>query len=175
MEKIIEWCNLNNGFLTAILSMVGLLLSLTAIVVSVRTALLPFKKKIKISSFVSIAFSKNELTGEVHSEVVGLCVNAANMGFRNANLVYLGILVKDSSLHNRTQKLIKICDEITGTGIITPTEIKSETYSKTDLQYTLSKVKPHAKVLLYATDTEGKQYRKHLGTAASILKKLSAV
>ena len=97
MEKIIEWCNLNNGFLTAILSMVGLLLSLTAIVVSVRTALLPFKKKIKISSFVSIAFSKNELTGEVHREVVGLCVNAANVGFRNANLVYLGILVKDSS------------------------------------------------------------------------------
>ena len=99
MEKIIEWCNLNNGFLTAILSMVGLLLSLTAIVVSVRTALLPFKKKIKISSFVSIAFSKNELTGEVHSEVVGLCVNAANVGFRNANLVYLGILVR------HTQKL----------------------------------------------------------------------
>lgn len=175
MEKIIEWCNLNNGFLTAILSMVGLLLSLTAIVVSVRTALLPFKKKIKISSSVTITFSKNELTGEAHSEIVGLCVNAANLGFRNANLVYLGILVKDRSLHNGAQKLIKIRDEVTGTGIITPTEIKSETYSKTDLQYALSSVKPYAKVLLYATDTESKQYRRRLGTAASVLKKLSEV
>ena len=77
MEKIIEWCNLNNGFLTAILSMVGLLLSLTAIVVSVRTALLPFKKKIKISSFVSIAFSKN---GNVKKCAVGKHPKSEKLG-----------------------------------------------------------------------------------------------
>ena len=36
--NIIRWCNENNGFLTAILSLIGLVLSVTAIVVSIRTA-----------------------------------------------------------------------------------------------------------------------------------------
>ena len=38
MELIINWCNDNNGFITAILSAIGLLLSVIAIVVSIRTA-----------------------------------------------------------------------------------------------------------------------------------------
>ena len=43
--KYIQWCNENNGFLTAILSITSLLLSVTAIVVSIMTARLPYKKK----------------------------------------------------------------------------------------------------------------------------------
>lgn len=39
--KYIQWCNENNGFLTAILSITSLLLSVTAIVVSIMTARLP--------------------------------------------------------------------------------------------------------------------------------------
>ena len=47
--NIIRWCNENNGFLTAILSLIGLVLSVTAIVVSIRTARLPYKKKLMLS------------------------------------------------------------------------------------------------------------------------------
>lgn len=46
--NIIRWCNENNGFLTAILSLIGLVLSVTAIVVSIRTARLPYKKKLML-------------------------------------------------------------------------------------------------------------------------------
>lgn len=48
--NIIRWCNENNGFLTAILSLIGLVLSVTAIVVSIRTARLPYKKKLMLAA-----------------------------------------------------------------------------------------------------------------------------
>ena len=48
--NIIRWCNENNGFLTAILSLIGLVLSVIAIVVSIRTARL-CEKRILTPSF----------------------------------------------------------------------------------------------------------------------------
>ena len=48
--NFIQWCDDDNGFLTAILSLIGLILSATAIVVSIRTARLPYKKRIMLSS-----------------------------------------------------------------------------------------------------------------------------
>ena len=51
--NIIQWCNENNGFLTAILSLIGLVLSVPAIVVSLRTARLPYKKKLMLGSYMS--------------------------------------------------------------------------------------------------------------------------
>ena len=55
--NIIRWCNENNGFLTAILSLIGLVLSVTAIVVSIRTARLPYKKKLMLGSYMSVGTS----------------------------------------------------------------------------------------------------------------------
>lgn len=52
--NIIRWCNENNGFLTAILSLIGLVLSVTAIVVSIRTARLPYKKKLMLGSYTKL-------------------------------------------------------------------------------------------------------------------------
>ncbi len=46
MELIINWCNDNNGFTTALLSAIGLVLSVIAVIVSIRTAMLPFKKNL---------------------------------------------------------------------------------------------------------------------------------
>lgn len=56
--NIIRWCNENNGFLTAILSLIGLVLSVTAIVVSIRTARLPYKKKLMLGSYMSVGASR---------------------------------------------------------------------------------------------------------------------
>ena len=56
--NIIQWCNENNGFLTAILSLIGLVLSVTAIVVSIRTARLPYKKKLMLGSYMSANLRK---------------------------------------------------------------------------------------------------------------------
>ena len=174
MTEIINWCNLNNGFLTAVLSVIGLLLSVLAIIVSIKTARLPYKKKIKLSSSIDIAFSKNMLTGETTSEIVGVSVNASNVGSRNINITYLGIMVKDKTLGKNPQKMTKIKDEITGTGILSPTEVKTEAFKKTDLIYHLSKLKHKAKLSICVQDSEGTEYKKKMGTAENLLKSLSA-
>lgn len=48
MNDIIIWCDDNYGFLAAILSSVGLLVSVIAIVVSIKTAHLPYKKILQL-------------------------------------------------------------------------------------------------------------------------------
>lgn len=55
IEEIITWCNSNNGFATILLSALTLLVSIIAIIVSIRTARLPYKKKLIVSggSFIS--------------------------------------------------------------------------------------------------------------------------
>lgn len=174
MTEIINWCNINNGFLTAVLSVIGLLLSVLAIVISIKTARLPYKKKVKLSSSIDIAFSKDMITGETTSEITGISVNASNVGSRNINITYLGIMVKDKTLNKKTQKMTKIKDEITGTGILSPTEVKTEVFKKADLIYNLSKLENKAKISIYVNDSEGTEYKKKLGTAENLLKSLSA-
>ncbi len=172
MEIIINWCNGNNGFITAILSVIGLLLSVIAIVVSIRTARLPFKKKIKLTSSVNLDFSKKNITGEVLSNIMGISVNAANTGSRNVFITYLGLYVKDKKSNCDKQKMTKIKDEITGTGMIAPAEIKTELYKKDDLLYSLSLLSENARIYLYARDTEGTEYFKSVGNAKNMIKNL---
>lgn len=45
IEEIITWCNSNNGFATILLSALTLLVSIIAIIVSIRTARLPYNYK----------------------------------------------------------------------------------------------------------------------------------
>lgn len=170
---IIEWCNLNSGFLTGVFSLLTLVVSVIAIVVSIHTAKLPYKKKIKLSSSVDIAFFQNPATGEAGSQIIGISVNAANVGSRNINITYLGISVKDKSLHNGQEKMTKIRDEITGTGIIAPTEVKTEMFKKADLIFALSKLSKKARLYLYARDTEGKEYFQKAGYAHRMIEQLS--
>lgn len=162
MTKIIVWCNENNGFLTAILSVIGLLISTIAVVVSIRTAKLPFRKKLKLSSSTDIIFSQHS-SGEVSSEVASITVSAANVGFRNVCITYLGLLVDDgTALHSHKQKMAKVRDEITGTGLILPSEVKTETFKRIDLFYALSRMNQSAKVYLCAQDTEGAEHTKKI-------------
>lgn len=171
--SIIEWCNINNGFITGILSLLTLIVSIIAIIVSIRTAKLPYKKKLKLSSSLDIAFSKNPATGESVSQIMGISVNVSNVGSRNVNISYLGISVKDKSLYNGKEKLTKIKDEVTGNGIIAPTEVKTEFFKKNDLIYVLSKLGKKAKLYLYARDTEGKEYYQKAGYAYKMVDQLS--
>ena len=169
---LIEWCNTNNGFLTALLSFLTLVVSVIAIVVSIRTAKLPYNKKLSLSSSLDIAFMQNPITGETGSGILGISVNAANVGARNVNITYLGISVKDKALSGGQQKLTKIRDEITGTGIIAPTEVKTEMFNKIDLIGVLSKLGEGARVYLYARDTEGEEYYQKAGRACKLVEQL---
>lgn len=54
--EIIEWCNNNQGFISAILSLLTLIVSIIAIIISIVTSRLPFKKKLLLTcgSFIGI-------------------------------------------------------------------------------------------------------------------------
>lgn len=172
---IIEWCNLNNGFLSGILSLLTIIVGVIAIAVSIHTAKLPYKKKLKLSSSFDIALLANSITRGSSSEIIGISVNAANVGSRNVNISYLGILIKDKSLHNGNLKLAKLNEPMTGTGIIAPSEVKTESFRKSDLVSTLSTFGRKTKVFLYARDTEGEEYKKKLGYAHDFVEQLSVV
>ena len=90
MSDIINWCNTNNGFLTGILSIVGLLLSTIAIVVSIRTARLPYRKKIKLGSSALFGVIGSMLS----PGVIGFEASATNVGNRTINLTYIGYTIK---------------------------------------------------------------------------------
>lgn len=47
----IDWCNNNEGFATILLAILTLIVSIIAIIVSIKTAKLPFRKKIDIQVF----------------------------------------------------------------------------------------------------------------------------
>lgn len=173
MESIIEWCNINNGFLTAIMSLVGLIISTIAIIVSIKTARLPYKKKILITHSIDIGFYSNPMLEQTGTDIVGMSVNATNVGARNVNITYLGISVKDRSLTGGQNKMTKIRDKITGTGVVPPTEIKTEFYKKEDIILALTKINGNAKVFLYVRDSEGQEYIKRIGNAKNIIKTLS--
>jgi conserved domain protein len=173
LNYIIEWCNTNTGFLTAILSIFSLLVSTIAIVVSVETARLPYNKKVLLSFSTDIGFFTNPTTGQLNSEIVGMSVNATNVGFRCVNITYLGISFKDKFLLCKQNKILKIRDERTGIGLIAPSEIKTESFKKDDLIFALSKPNSSAKVFLYAIDSEGQAYSKKIGRASDIVKSLS--
>ncbi len=173
MKCIIEWCNTNTGFLTAILSAIGLLVSTIAVIVSIKTARLPYKKKILLSCSTDIGIFSSIITGQSSSKIVGMSVNATNVGSRNVNITYLGISVKDKSLQGKQNKITKIRDEITGTGLMAPTEIKTEFFNKDDLIISLGNLGNNAKVYLYAHDSEGQVYMKKMGRADNIIRALS--
>lgn len=89
--KYIQWCNENNGFLTAILSITSLLLSVTAIVISIMTARLPYKKKILLASSLTLGMTFQ--TKESVS-VMGMAASATNVGNRPIGIRYLGYAIK---------------------------------------------------------------------------------
>lgn len=43
--NVIEWCNNNSGFVSAVLSVVGIMISVIAVVISIHTARIPYVKK----------------------------------------------------------------------------------------------------------------------------------
>lgn len=55
MENIIIWCNTNQGFISAILSITTICISVVAVITSKRIGKLPYKKKFKaIASYYKV-------------------------------------------------------------------------------------------------------------------------
>lgn len=162
----IEWCNNNNGFLTALLSLIGLTVSVIAVIVSIRTARLPYKKKLKLAATTNFIFVQDMLSLKVSSNISGISVHVTNLGSRMVNLIYLGLAVRDNN--GSIALLNKINENMEGVGIINPTEIHSTSYPINDLLDSLKKLPIKTVIYLYATDSEGKIYRKKYGISVKI-------
>lgn len=105
--NIIQWCNENNGFLTAILSLIGLVLSVTAIVISVRTARLPYKKKLMLGSYMPLGASMIPGVG-AETQILGMSASATNIGNRTVNITYLGYAIKKDGRYNIIYHILSI-------------------------------------------------------------------
>lgn len=171
MEEIIKWCNENNGFLTGLLSLLTVIVSIIAIVVSIKTARMPYKKSIVLTSTTNFLIGQNNFSGQVVSQFSGVSVNAANVGNRNIHLVYLGLgIIKDG----RMQKMQTIDRDLGGKGMLVPTDVVTVEYSPREL-LSFGQMDSKVKIYCLAIDSEGKQYKKFYGKVGKVFANLSDI
>lgn len=166
--SVIQWCNDNNGFLTAILSLIGLILSVTAIVVSIRTARLPYKKKLLLGSSILLEVSHIPLRG-TETSLMGLSSTATNIGNRTISLTYLGFAIKKGQ---EFSKMYPIDRPFDSRETLEPSEMHDVQFSRAEIIKGLSREDQNTKVYAYASDTEGTEYKKRIGTVGKVIASL---
>lgn len=165
----IQWCNDNNGFLTAVLSIIGLMLSIIAIAVSIRTARLPYKKRILLGSSLLLGTSVN--SGEqISSSILGIAASATNIGNRTVNLTYLGYAIKRDGRFNL---LYPIDRKFESKASLTPSEMFESQFYTDELLIRFSRENRDIKLFVFAKDSEGKEYKRKAGNIGKLLDKLS--
>lgn len=144
LTNIIQWCNENVGFATIVLSVLTLLVSIIAVIVSIRTARLPYKKSIKIE-----AGSYINIKGESGLHVTAIC--CGNMDF---TINSMGFIAKDNMLianlfsNNKYPVTLKNGEQIT------------EHFS--DEADAIQILKSSRKIIAYVQDSENRMYRKRV-------------
>ena len=94
LNNFIIWCNENQGFVSALLAAAALSLSVIAVIVSVRTARLAFKKKIAVCYYTNIKLGPQK-------GIDSFSVEATNIGNRAVRVTFIGVGVKK---HGKWQK-----------------------------------------------------------------------
>ena len=155
MGNIVNWCNENNGFVTAILAFLSLFISVIAVYVSIVTARLPYKKKIKITCDRYFIVPHGE---------IGINVGAVNIGQMPVHVSMMGLWVAKNQIFqpnklNECQKLINHAENaqilLTLNGV-----------QKTILEMNLKK---NQKIYAYMRDTEGTTYKQYFSTVEKVL------
>ena len=154
MAEVIAWCNVNVGFVSLVLSAFTLLVSIIAILVSLHTARLPYKKKVMVKTGTYISANGS-----------GLHITATNVGNRSIKIKTIGFLVNDYLYIN--QKTIFDSQIILAQG-----ETTSQYFDEDELKRTLIRlgVSPKTKIKAYVEDTEDTKYKKKLMKAEKMLK-----
>ena len=150
---LIEWCNNNIGFASLMLSVLTLFVSILAVFVAIRTAQLPYKKKIMLSigNFVSM-------------DSEGIYVSITNVGNRKVKIKKFGLLIGEKyyfekdNIHKGDFELNQ-CDEV------------SNYFQEYELKQCVieNKTDTGKMVFAYAEDTEGKKYKKRIGKLSRII------
>lgn len=160
MSEIINWCNNNDGFVSAILALLSICLSVLAIVVSINVAKLPYKKKVRVShSFNWGVTHTNSLVG------IGISIFCLNVGNRMVKTDFVGLAFYKEG---RLQKLYAFDRDLDCKKEIITSQSVEVTYSIYELKRIGQQV---GDVTLYAAsiDVEGTITAKKFGTVENIL------
>lgn len=151
--SFVEWCNANSGFTSAILSIVGLTLSVIAIVISIYTAKLPYKKRL----LINIAGA-----GIIEEDEMGHVLEITNLGNRPVYIVKMGFMVGEIAT-DRIKDIELIKDPLL------PKQSISTFYSLDDL-VALVHNSSGKKIYGFVEDSERKRYKKYLMRVSELQK-----
>lgn len=142
IADIIKWCNENEGFATILLSFGTLIVSIIAIIISIKTARLPYKKKllIVVGTYIGIGI-----------DTMGTHITVTNIGNRNIKIKNIGLFVDKKCYVN--MKTIKDSQIVLSIG-----ETTTQYFEKNELKQ-LKELKRNFKVYGYVEDTEGKNIK----------------
>ncbi len=144
MSDIIKWCNENEGFLTAILSLATVFVSILAIIISICTARLPYKKKllVTVGHYFGVGIDSD-----------GIYVTATNIGNRNINISNIGLFSNKQVLINK--------NTISNSQITLSVGESTSQYFEYNEINKFKKINNKLKIYGYIKDSEGKVYKKY--------------
>lgn len=148
MNEFIEWCNLNQGFVSAILALTSIILSVVAILVSIRVAKLPFQKKIAVAFYTNLGVGAS-------AGLQFYSIEATNIGNRVIKVNFVGVGYKEGG---RWMKCYNKANP-------NPSNVMLDINETVDTQYSISDVNQlMAERTLYAiaVDIEGKVYKRRI-------------
>lgn len=148
MSDFIEWCNLNQGFVSAILALASITLSVIAILASIRVAKLPFRKKISVAFYINIGVGAN-------AGIQFYSIEATNIGNRVIKVNFVGIGYKEG------RRWMKCYNKLNPN----PSNIMLDINETVDTQYSISDVNQlmsNRTAYAIAVDIEGKVYKRRI-------------
>lgn len=151
---MVEWCNNNIGFASVMLSLLTLVVSIIAVIVSIQTARLPYKKKMLVESG---SYISNDGTG-IH-------ITVTNIGNRNIKIKKIGILIGKMVYINKNTLFESQI-------LLQQGDTTSQYFEINDLKSSLAhnQISNIAKMIAIVEDTEGKKYKKRLSRVYEIFK-----
>lgn len=145
---IVEWCNLNQGFVSAILAFASMVLSVIAIITSIKVAKIPFKKNIAVSFYTNLGVG-------LSSGVEFYSIEATNIGNRVIKVNYVGAAYRENGTW---MKLYNKLNPNPTNIMLNINETISSQYDIAELNAIISKKKVYA----IAIDVEGKMYKRRI-------------
>ena len=166
MVDLINWCNTNQGFLALLLACITSIISVIAITVSIQTARLPYKKKIKINTYYKYDFD-NKFRETINGGYA-CSIEIINIGNRDICSKYVGI----GYYNNKQLKQIYSNKMGYNSKVISPTNMMETDIFAIELLDVSQKIDPKTKIYAIFIDTEDKITKKYLGRLNQIVKDL---
>ncbi|MBQ2905194.1 MAG: hypothetical protein IJE54_01235 [Peptococcaceae bacterium] len=160
MTEFILWCNENQGFASLLLSALTLLVSIIALGVSIRTAKLPYKKKLLVNTGTYISINR-----------IGLHITVTNVGNRNVKIKNIGFLLSGNNVYINSHTLFD------SQVVLTPGGTTSQYYDVDDFRKAIkgTNTSENTMIKAFVEDTEGKKYKKILVEDRKFIKKIVRV